>query len=81
MVDMGKQEITEFVLNAFHKAQRDALWKNSGGRLDTWHVSDFVSPCLRKSHYGKIPELKKEMTDEMAAILYQGVIVHDNSTQ
>ena len=75
-----KQEISDFVLAAFHKAQRDALWKNSGGRLDTWHVSDFVSPCLRKSHYGKIPELKSEMTDEMAAILYQGVIVHDNST-
>lgn len=74
-----KQAIADFVVNAFHKAQRDALWKNSGTRLDTWHVSDFVSPCLRKSHYSKIPELKTGMTDEMAAILFQGVIVHDNS--
>jgi len=38
--------IKDFVVTAFHKAQRDALWKNSGTRLDTWHVSDFVSPCL-----------------------------------
>ena len=74
-----EQNIKDFVVNAFHKAQRDALWKNSGARLDTWHVSDFVSPCLRKSHYSKIPELKKDMTDEMAGILFQGVIVHDNS--
>ena len=73
------QYIKEFVVNAFHKAQRDALWKNSGARLDTWHVSDFVSPCLRKSYYSKQPELKTGMTDEMAGILFQGVIVHDNS--
>ena len=73
------QNIKDFVVTAFHKAQRDALWKNSGGRLDTWHVSDFVSPCLRKTHYSKIPELKKDMTDEMAGILFQGVIVHDNA--
>ena len=74
-----EQTIKDFVVTAFHKAQRDALWKNSGTRLDTWHVSDFVSPCLRKTHYSKIPELKKDMTDEMAAILFQGVIVHDNA--
>ena len=74
-----EQDIKDFIVNAFHKAQRDALWKNSGTRLDTWHVSDFVSPCLRKSHYSKIPELKTGMNDEMAAILFQGVIVHDNS--
>jgi len=74
-----EQDIRDFVVNAFHKAQRDALWKNSGTRLDTWHVSDFVSPCLRKSHYSKVPELKTGMNDEMAAILFQGVIVHDNS--
>ena len=74
-----EQTIKDFVVTAFHKAQRDALWKNSGTRLDTWHVSDFVSPCLRKTHYSKMPELKKDMTDEMAGILYQGVIVHDNS--
>tara|TARA_Y100000758_G_scaffold301404_1_gene267227 strand:+ start:6344 stop:7144 length:801 start_codon:yes stop_codon:yes gene_type:complete len=74
-----EQTIKDFVITAFRKAQRDALWKNSGTRLDTWHVSDFVSPCLRKSHYSKIPELKKEMTDEMASILFQGVIVHDNA--
>ena len=74
-----QQTIKDFVVTAWHKAQRDALWKNSGGRLDTWHVSDFVSPCLRKTHYSKIPELKKDMTDEMAGILFQGVIVHDNA--
>lgn len=74
-----EDDIKDFVVNAFHKAQRDALWKNSGTRLDTWHVSDFVSPCLRKSHYSKIPELKTAMNDEMAAILFQGVIVHDNA--
>ena len=77
--DNIEQTIKDFVVTAFHKAQRDALWKNSGTRLDTWHVSDFVSPCLRKTHYSKIPELKKDMTDEMAAILFQGVIVHDNA--
>ena len=74
-----KKAIADFVVTAFHKAQRDALWGNTGGRLDTWHVSDFVSPCLRKTHYSKIPELKTEMTDELAGILYQGTIVHDNS--
>ena len=74
-----QQTIKDFIVTAWHKSQRDALWKNSGGRLDTWHVSDFVSPCLRKTHYSKIPELKKDMTDEMAGILYQGVIVHDNA--
>ena len=74
-----KKAIADFVVNAFMKAKRDALWTIGGVRLDTWHVSDFVSLCLRKTHYSKIPELKTEMTDEMAGILYQGSIVHDNS--
>ena len=74
-----KKVIADFVVNALMKAKRDALWTIGGVRLDTWHVSDFVNQCLRKTHYSKIPELKKEMTDEMAGILYQGSIVHDNS--
>ena len=74
-----EENISKFVLEAFQRAKKDALWKNSGTRLKTYHVSDFVSPCLRKSHYSKIPELKKEMDAEMVSILYQGIIVHDNS--
>ena len=50
-----KKIIADFVVNAFMKAKRDALWTIGGVRLDTWHVSDFVSPCLRKTHYSKIP--------------------------
>ena len=63
-----EENISKFVLEAFQRAKKDALWKNSGTRLKTYHVSDFVSPCIRKRHYSKIPELKKEMEAEMVSI-------------
>ena len=48
------KEIETDVLAALRKAQQDYLRNSNGRRLNTWHVSDFVSECLRKTHYGKL---------------------------
>ena len=40
------EDIKEFVVNAFHKAQRDALWNKTGTRIEKSHVYDIVSTIL-----------------------------------
>ena len=75
--DILKRNIADYAVNAFHHAQDKAL-ASSGKRLKTWHVSDFVSPCLRKAYYTRLyPDY--EMDDQKRAVLYFGTIVHEHS--
>ena len=61
------KQIEGSVLTALRKAQQDYLRNSNGRRLNTWHVSDFVSECLRKTHYGKLyPE---KFAPEKASII------------
>lgn len=80
LLDSHKEEtIKEFIEKAMLNAKREALQKNNGTRLKTWHVTDFVKACLRNTVYSKRPELKRGLTDELVNVLYQGQIVHENS--
>lgn len=72
-----KEEIETAVTEAFHKAQDKLLEHTSGSRINTFHVTDFVSPCLRKTWYQK--RIKKPMGRDVKSILYHGLIVHEHS--
>lgn len=74
-----KIEIENSVLEAFQNAQDNVLKKGTGSRIRTWHVSDFVSPCLRKTYYQKaFPEWS--MDDDKRSALWIGTMVHEYST-
>jgi hypothetical protein len=73
-----KIEIENSVLEAFQNAQDVVLKKGTGNRIRTWHVSDFVSPCLRKTFYQKAyPEWS--MDDDKRSALWIGTMVHEYS--
>ncbi len=77
MDEILKQRVASSVVDSFHEAQERAM-ASGGRRLKTWHVSDFVSPCLRKSYYQRLyPQY--EMDDKKRAVLYFGTIVHEHS--
>ena len=72
-----KQKVGTYVVDSFHEAQERAM-QGGGKRLKTWHVSDFVIPCLRISYYQRLyPQY--EMDDQKRAVLYFGTIVHEHS--
>lgn len=50
---------------------------NTGLRIDTWHVSDFTSPCLRKSHYGHTQE-RPPFDKKQGKILWLGNVLHEH---
>jgi len=69
--------IESSILNSLRKAQQDYLRHSNGQRLNTWHVSDFVSECLRKTYYGKTyPE---KFAPEKASIFFLGHVVHEHT--
>ena len=65
------------VLSALRKAQQNYLRNSNGRRLNTWHVSDFVSECLRKTHYGKLYPEKFDVNK--SSIFFLGHIVHEHT--
>jgi len=71
------KEIETDVLAALRKAQQDYLRNSNGRRLNTWHVSDFVSECLRKTHYGKLYPEKFDVNK--SSIFFLGHIVHEHT--
>lgn len=71
------ENIEGTVLNTLLKSQQDYLWSNNGKRLNTWHVSDFVSECLRKTHYTKTSPSKFD--PGKAAVFFLGHIVHEHT--
>jgi hypothetical protein len=72
-----KEAIEKSVVDAFHEAQDRLLNQSTGSRINTLHVSDFVSPCLRKTWYQK--RIKKPIERNVKSILYHGLIVHEHS--
>lgn len=78
ILSLVKSEIEEIVVKAFQEAQNSVLKRNTGSRLRTMHVSDFVSPCLRKTYYQKtFPDFT--MDDDKRSALWFGTIVHEFS--
>lgn len=74
-----KSDIEKYVLEAFQNAQDSVLKKSTGSRIRTWHVSDFVSPCIRKTYYQKLyPQW--DMDDDKRSALWIGTMVHEFST-
>jgi hypothetical protein len=69
--------IEQFVVDAYHNAQDRLLNGSTGSRLRTLHVSDFVSPCLKKVWYQK--NFPKPMEQKTKSILYHGLVIHEHT--
>ena len=78
MKDDMKKGISSFVEDSFHTAQTQLLQKGTGKRIKTLHVSDFVSPCLRKAYYQRLMPIWT-MDDSKRDALYHGTILHEHS--
>lgn len=73
-----KEKVQNSVVTAFHNAVSETLKSNNGLRIKTLHVSDFVSPCLRKSYYNSI--IKDVTLDaQKNKVLFFGVILHEHT--
>jgi len=73
-----KEQIQNTVLTSFQKAVSTTLEKNNGSRIKTVHVSDFVSPCLRKSYYNQhITDSEQDTIKNK--VLFMGVILHEHT--
>ena len=75
MNELGEIEshIGEMYFNIIEKYNKT----NTGLRIGGYHVSDFVSPCLRKSYYN-ITEPKPPFDEEKGRILWLGNIIHEH---
>jgi len=70
-------DITSYVINSIEHAMQKTLNKSTGTRLRTWHVSDFVSPCMRKVRFSRLyPE---EFDQKKRAVLFAGVVIHEHT--
>jgi len=69
------EEIQDNVLHIMDEAQRNYLWGSNHKRLNTWHVSDFVSECLRKTQYSKTHPAKFDPSK--AKIFWLGHVIHE----
>jgi hypothetical protein len=77
MDEIRLETIQTNVVSAYRKAQQDFLKKSNNKRLNTWHVSDFVSECIRKSYYSKLhPE---KFSPEKQSLFWFGHIVHEHT--
>lgn len=63
------------VMSIMEQSQRDYLWGSNHKRLNTWHVSDFVSECLAKTQYTKTHPVKFDPTK--AKIFWLGHVIHE----
>lgn len=70
-------EIESHVEDVYYSNIEHYNVQNTGLRIDTWHVSDFTSPCLRKSYYGKY-EPKPPFDKKRGKILWLGNIIHEH---
>lgn len=79
MDELRRLRISGYVVDAFHQAQDAIVNSSTNERIDTWHVSDFVSPCLRKSWYSFMGKDRPKMSKETRSVLYTGLIIHEHS--
>jgi len=69
------ESIQNSILNIMEESQRNYLWGSNHKRLNTWHVSDFVSECLRKTQYSKTHPSKFDPSK--AKIFWLGHVIHE----
>ena len=73
------EHIDDYVVTAFHDAQKKFMKANNSERINTWHVSDFVSPCIRKSWYQRnFPDYAKA-DQKKTSVLFHGLILHEHT--
>ena len=69
------EDIQNNVLSIMEESQKNYLWGSNHKRLNTWHVSDFVSECLRKTQYSKTYPTKFDPSK--AKIFWLGHVIHE----
>jgi hypothetical protein len=70
-------EIESYIENTYFDIIEKYNTVNTGLRIDTWHVSDFTSPCLRKSYYTHT-EPKPPFDKTKGKILWMGNVIHEH---
>ena len=68
------EDIQTNVLSIMEESQKKYLWGSNHKRLNTWHVSDFISECLRKTQYSKTHPSKFDPSK--AKIFWLGHVIH-----
>jgi len=76
---LDKSDVEEHVKNLFWDLINAYNTKNTGERINTYHVSDFTSPCMRKPWYGRT-QPRPEPNAEEDRHLWLGNIVHEHTT-
>jgi ATP-dependent exoDNAse (exonuclease V) beta subunit len=77
MYELQLDQIKEKVVQTYRQAQQDYMKRSNNKRLNTWHVSDFVSECIRKTYYSKLhPE---KFSPEKQSLFWFGHIVHEHT--
>jgi hypothetical protein len=71
-------EIESHVEDLYYKLIERYNIQNTGLRIEGWHVSDFTSPCLRKSYYGHT-EPRAPFDKERGKILWLGNVIHEHT--
>ena len=69
------EDINNEIYFEFRRSQMDALKTERLGKI---HVSDIISPCMRKVTYKNITPNQSMSTEDMKS-LYFGQVVHSNS--
>ena len=70
-------EIEAHVEDKFYDIIENYNTTSTGLRIAGWHVSDFVSPCLRKSHYGQT-QPKPPFERIQGKIFWMGNVIHEH---
>lgn len=78
-VEDFQTRINSVVVDALHAAQAKMCEGSTTSRIDTWHVSDFVSPCLRKSYYNHVRKIPVVNDAKKRSVLFNGLIVHEHT--
>jgi len=71
------ESIGSLVLSAYRKSVNTYMSKHNGQRLHTWHVSDFTSPCIRKTYYQRLYPEKYDAKKN--SIFFLGNIIHEHT--
>jgi len=71
------EDIETHVENIFYDIIENYNTISTGLRIAGWHVSDFVSPCLRKSYYGHT-EPKPPFERTQGKIFWMGNVIHEH---
>lgn len=71
------ESIGKLVLSTYRNTVNNYMTKHNGQRLHTWHVSDFTSPCVRKTYYQRLYPEKYDTRKN--SIFFLGQIIHEHT--